>query len=229
MSLQDIQKLVNRGEGENIEFKRKVAHPEKIIREIVAFANTRGGDLLIGVDDNGNIPGIRYADEEIFALENAIRRWCRPRIEYDVEVIQLSEKKSVVHFKIRESERKPHYVLNESPPSRPQHEPKKKPVKRHKGKAYVRFEDKSLQASPEVWKILKRGRRQKDIQFTFGEKEKLLMQYLENHRYITLSEFAELAGLPRFRASHTLVLLVLANVLKVIPREKEDVFMLNFS
>jgi hypothetical protein len=229
MSLQDIHKLVKQGEGEHIEFKRKVAHPEKIIREIVAFANTKGGDLLIGVDDDGNIPGIRYADEEIFALENAIRRWCRPKIEYHVEVVQLSEKKSVVHYKIRESERKPHYVLNDQAKPPPPAERKKKPPRRHKGKAYVRFEDKSLQASPEVWKILKRGRRQKDIQFTFGEKEKLLMQYLEQHHSITLSEFAEFAHLPRFRASQTLVLLVLANVLKVIPREKEDVFMLNFS
>ncbi len=227
MSMQEIQDLVKRGEGENIEFKRKVAHPEKIIREIVAFANTKGGNLLIGVDDNGTIPGIRFADEEIFVLEKAIQRWCRPRIDYEVEVVQINHRKSVVLYKIKESEKKPHYVLNQQ---------EKTPAKQgsknfrgHKGKAYVRYEDKSLQASPEVWKILKRGRRQKDIQFTFGEKEKLLMEYLESHRQITLTQFAELAQLPRFRASQTLVLLVLANVLRIIPKEKEDVFMLNFS
>jgi len=221
----EIQKLVSRGEGERIEFKRKVAHPEKIIREIVAFANTSGGNLLIGVDDNGTIPGIRFADEEIFVLEKAIHQWCRPQLDYEVEVVQLNEKKSVVHYRIHESERKPHYVLNTPPKLSPKLQ--KKP--RHKGKAYVRYEDKSLQASPEVWKILKRGRRQKDIQFTFGEKEKLLMEYLEQNRKITLAQFANLARLSRFRASQTLVLLVLANVLQVIPQEKEDIFMINFS
>jgi len=226
MSMQEIQHLVSKGEGEYIEFKRKVSHPEKIIREIVAFANTKGGDLLIGVDDNGSIPGIRFADEEIFVLEKAIQKWCRPRLDYDVEVVQINQKKSVVRYKIRESEKKPHYVLN-SPNTTTA--PRRTKGRGHKGKAYVRYEDKSLQASPEVWKILKRGRRQKDIQFTFGEKEKLLMEYLEQHKRITLSRFAELAQLPRFRASHTLVLLVLANVLRIIPQEKEDIFMLNFS
>ena len=226
MSMQEIQNLVSKGEGENIEFKRKVAHPEKIIREIVAFANTKGGNLLIGVDDNGSIPGIKFADEEIFVLEKAIQQWCRPKIDYDVEVVQINQKKSVVHYRVKESEKKPHYVLNHPKPPAPRQRKKRRG---HKGKAYVRYEDKSLQASPEVWKILRRGRRQKDIQFTFGEKEKLLMEYLEQNKQITLSQFAELAQLPRFRASHTLVLLVLANVLRIIPKEKEDVFMLNFS
>ena len=83
MSLQEIHRLVEQGEGENIEFKRKVAHPDKIVREIVAFANTTGGHLLIGVDDDGSIPGIKFADEEIFVLERAIQRWCRPKIDYD--------------------------------------------------------------------------------------------------------------------------------------------------
>lgn len=227
MSMQEIQNLVSKGEGKNVEFKRKVAHPEKIIREIVAFANTKGGNLLIGVDDNGTIPGIRFADEEIFVLEKAIDKWCRPKIDYEVEVVQINQKKSVVHYRVKESEKKPHYVLNQSFSSAAP--PPRKKRRGHKGKAYVRYEDKSLQASPEVWKILKRGRRQKDIQFTFGEKEKLLMEYLENHKQITLSQFTELAQLPRFRASHTLVLLVLANVLRIIPKEKEDVFMLNYS
>jgi predicted HTH transcriptional regulator len=226
--MQEIQQLVSKGEGEYIEFKRKVAHPEKIIREIVAFANTKGGNLLIGVDDNGSIPGIKFADEEIFVLEKAIQQWCRPKIDYEVEVVQINQKKSVVHYRVKESEKKPHYVLNQERQASPPRRSNKK-YRRHKGKAYVRYEDKSLQASPEVWKILKRGRRQKDIQFTFGEKEKLLMEYLEKHQRITLSQFTELAQLPRFRASHTLVLLVLANVLRVIPQEKEDVFMLKFS
>jgi len=227
MSMQEIQNLVSRGEGEYIEFKRKVAHPEKIVREIVAFANTRGGNLLIGVDDNGNIPGIKFAEEEIFVLDKAIKKWCRPYIDYEVEVVQINGKKSVILYKVKESKNKPHYVINTE--EKVYSASRKNKFRRHKGRAYVRFEDKSLQASPEVWKILKRSRRQRDIQFTFGEKEKLLMEYLEDHQQITLSQFSELAQLPRFRASQTLVLLVLANVLRIIPKEKEDVFMLNFS
>lgn len=230
MSLQKIRRLVSQGEGETIEFKRKVVHPEKIIREIVAFANTKGGNLLIGVDDNGTIPGLKFADEEIFLLENAIRKWCRPWIDYEIEVIPISARKAVVCYEIRESDRKPHYILEGVSPSPPRLLQKKgKPRRRHRGRAYVRYQDKSLQASREVWQILRREKKQKDVKFTFGDKEKLLMEYLDKHQEITVSQFASLADLPHRIASQTLVLLVLANVLKVIPKEKEDAFVLKFS
>ena len=223
MSRQEIERMVRQGEGERIEFKRKVAHPDKIIREIVAFANTKGGNLLIGVDDNGTIPGVRSAEEELYLLEKAIRQWCRPTIDYDINVVPISGRTSVIHYKIHEGQRKPHYVLQGAFPSSPGSPPGKK---KHKGRAYVRYQDQSLQASSEVWQILRRSRQDKDIKFQFGEKEKLLMTYLEEHSHITVAQFAQLIQQSRYRASRTLILLVLANVLRVVPREKEDWFML---
>ena len=215
--------MVRQGEGEQIEFKRKAAHPDKIVREIVAFANTKGGNLLIGVDDNGSIPGIRSAEEELYVLEKAIQRWCRPTIDYEINVVPISGRTSVIHYKIHEGQRKPHYVLQEAFPVSPTALSGKK---KHKGRAYVRYQDQSLQASSEVWQILRRSRQAKDIKFHFGEKEKKLMAYLEEHPHITVAQFAQLIQQSRYRASRTLILLVLANVLRVIPREKEDVFVL---
>ena len=55
-----------------IEFKKKAAYPEKIVREIVALANTEGGVLLLGVDDDGTVSGQRFIEEEIFVMEKAI-------------------------------------------------------------------------------------------------------------------------------------------------------------
>lgn len=214
--------MVRQGEGERIEFKRKVAHPDKIIREIVAFANTKGGNLLIGVDDNGTIPGIRSAEEELYSLEKAIRQWCRPSIDYEINVVPISGRSSVIHYRIHEGQRKPHYVLQGAFPASQTSPGKKK----HKGRAYVRYQDQSLQASSEVWQILRRSRQDKDIKFHFGDKEKALMTYLEEHPHITVAQFAKLIQQSRYRASRTLVLLVLANVLRVIPREKEDIFIL---
>ncbi|MEO0333532.1 MAG: ATP-binding protein, partial [Bacteroidota bacterium] len=198
--------------------------------------NTNGGNLLIGVDDDGSIPGIKFAEEEIFALEQAIQRWCRPHIDYQYEVVPLNQKRAVVNYTIAESPRKPHLVLNsalkfsENSKSGIQHHTEKKAVKpQRKGTAYVRYQDQSLQASTEMWQILKQGRRNRDIRFTYGDKERLLMQYLEQHRKITLREFSTFAQLPRRVASRTLVRLVLANVLTIVPKEKEDVFIRNFS
>ena len=54
-----------------------------------------------------------------------------------------------------------------------------------------------------------------------------MMKYLEEHEYITVSVYGEVAGIAPKTASRTLVLLVLANVLKVMADEKADRFSLN--
>jgi hypothetical protein len=52
------------------------------------------------------------------------------------------------------------------------------------------------------------------------------MKFLGEHETITLNEFKKVARLSYFSASRTLILLVLANVLEIIPQEKEDIFRL---
>ena len=93
---------------------------------------------------------------------------------------------------------------------------------------FVRVDDKSIKASRELKEIIKRKRIGKDIHFRYGEHEKFLMKYLEENKFITLKEFVRISGMNRFYASHKLVLLVLANVLRIIPRENEDRYTLAF-
>ncbi|MDN5204093.1 ATP-binding protein [Fulvivirgaceae bacterium BMA10] len=208
MTLKEVQVLASQGEHETLEFKRKVAHPEKIVREVVAFANTKGGKLLIGIDDNGSVPGLKFAREDQFSLNKAIKKLCKPSIKYNSEIVPISAKRAVISYEIFESEKKPHYVIEDT-------------ITR-KGKAYVRVEDKSLQASKEVREILKRGKRTKGVKFHFGRKEKLLMEHLDKNTSITIKEFQHIASLPKYIASKTLIQLVLANVLSVKAEEGED-------
>ena len=64
MELQELEDLVHKGEGQLLEFKLKASFPEKIVKEMVAFANSNGGQLLVGVDDDGRIAGLKFAEEE---------------------------------------------------------------------------------------------------------------------------------------------------------------------
>ncbi|SFA93085.1 AlbA family DNA-binding domain-containing protein [Algoriphagus aquimarinus] len=212
MTLQDVKVLAAKGEGLRIEFKKKATFPEKIVRELIAFANTSGGDLLIGVDDDGTVSGQRYIEEEIFVMEKAINELIFPRLEYQLYSLKLNEKKGVAVFKVPVSMERPHYL-------------KEKDRKR----AYIRVADRSVQASKEVWEILRRGKTPRDMVFTYGRKEELLMKALGESDKITLNEFSKLANLPRFLASKTLVRLVLANVLLIHPQESEDLFTLKDS
>lgn len=209
MTLQDVKALAAKGEGLKIEFKKKAAYPEKIVREFIALANTAGGDLLIGVDDDGTVSGQRFIEEEVFVMEKAIREFIFPPLDYQVFKLKLNEKKGVAVFKIPISAFRPHYMKEQE-----------------KKQAFIRVADRSVQASREVWEILRRGRIPKDTVFTYGRKEEILMKSLEETGKITLKEFSKVANLPRFMASKTLVKLVLANVLQIHPQESEDYFTL---
>lgn len=209
MTLQEIRILASKGEGLKIEFKKKAAHPEKIVREVIALANTAGGNLLIGVDDDGTVSGQRFIEEEIFVMEKAIQELIFPALEYEVFSTKLSEKKGVAIFKIPISSDRPHYLKE-----------------KERKQSFIRVADRSIQASREVWEVLRRGKNQRDTVFTYSWKEELLMKAIEETGRITLKEYAKLAKLPKFIASKTLVRLVLANVLQIHPQEGDDFFTL---
>lgn len=200
----DLQRLVALGEGKRLEFKRKAAFPEKVVREMIAFANTEGGTVLIGVDDSGAIPGLKHPDDESHVIRTALSR-CRPALQFSEQSIPIGNKRTVLRYDIPESKRKMHYLI-------------------HNGarNAFVRVGDQSIRASREIREILTRSRRHRDIRFQYGEHERLLMQYLEENEVITVQEFMTLGELSRARASRKLILLVLARVLTVTPHEKGD-------
>jgi len=221
MTISDVRYLVSGGESHTVEFKRKATHPEKIIREMVAFANSDGGHVFIGVDDDGSIPGLKHPEDEVYVLEAALNLYTRPKVDYSWEIVPVTEDLSVVSFFIPSSDRSPHFVLEKQVKqlqSNGHHQQNNNRIK----KAFVRAEDKSVQASREMKEIIRRKRKGKSVRFHYGDKEKLLFKYLEEHGTITLPEFADLAGISKYGASRTLILLVLANVIRIIPTEKGD-------
>lgn len=72
--------------------------------------------------------------------------------------------------------------------------------------------------------IIRRSKKKRDVRFTFGESEKNLLQQLEQIPHITLAQYMKFSGLNRFKASRKLILLVLANVLKITASEKGDLY-----
>jgi predicted HTH transcriptional regulator len=208
MDLLQLKKLTAQGEGLHLEFKKKANFPEKIAKELVAFANTDGGLLLLGVDDDGTVSGTRDIEGEVFVMEETIEKLIKPRLMYQAQVIKINDKKGLAIFEIPKSEKRPLYLRN-APQTK-------------EGKAYVRNGDQSLQASKEMCEILRRRCRKKDIQFTFGEKEQMLMKLLDERQYTTLLDFSKAAKISKFVASRTLIRLVLANVLDILPKEGED-------
>ena len=74
-----VYEMIKRGEGQHLDFKLRIKSPSKISRTLVAFANSEGGRLLVGVSDGGEIIGIDEAQEK-HVLIKAAREFCDPAI-----------------------------------------------------------------------------------------------------------------------------------------------------
>lgn len=201
--------LIKRGEGQFVEFKKKANHPEKIVKEVVAFANSGGGNLFVGVDDDGHISGLKFPEDEEFVLSKAIQELCRPAVSFQVNQLEIRDAE-ILHYSISEGLEKPYFSFLD---------------KGHRyGKSFIRVKDHSIQASYEVRQILKRSNRNQPP-IVFEEKTKELFDYFKNHKGITLNQYMELSGLDKKLASNKLIDLALSGALKIEPKEGGDVFL----
>ena len=208
--VRELKKLISLGESSSLEFKRKASYPDKIVREMIAFANAQGGTLLVGISDDGQVAGLKHPEDESYVIQQSLQK-CSPRLPVTETFIPVGDGRHVIQYHIAESNHKPHYFMGGE-----------------RREAYIRVNDQSIKASREVREIARRSQLKKDIRFHYGEHEKILMHYLDINPAITLKEFMKVSGLKKFYASKKLVLLVLANVLTITPHEKGDLFSLAF-
>lgn len=212
LSNSDLKSLVRIGEGYHIEFKRRVSTPNRIAREAIAFANTWGGTILIGVGDDGALLGVKDVDEELYDLERGLTLFSKPAISYTCRTVTVGPKREVIVIDIPESTRKPHFLHNGAV----EHE------------AFIRIDDQTVAASDEVIALMASEKDPVGARFEFGETELLLLRFLEEYHHITLPQFARLADIPPAEASNILVMLTRANILRVQPSEKEDIFVFHY-
>ncbi len=106
-----ILELIQQGEHQQLDFKFQISDSKKIARSLVAFANTDGGRLLIGVKDNGRIAGVR-SEEEFHMIEAAAQLYSKPPVSYEHQQWQI-EGKTVLEIMVHPSDQKPHFALNE--------------------------------------------------------------------------------------------------------------------
>ena len=81
----DIHEILSRGENDQIEFKVEVSSKQdEFLETLVAFANTRGGTVFVGVNDNGKVVGI-YDQKFDELVQNLVRGRCEPSPDISIE------------------------------------------------------------------------------------------------------------------------------------------------
>ncbi|MEQ9266474.1 MAG: ATP-binding protein [Balneolaceae bacterium] len=209
MTKQDLKNLIATGESSFLEFKHKVSTPEKIAKEIAAFANTKGGTILIGVGDNGELVGTESYMEEEFWLSQAAKEICIPAVSIKIELLNIGSR-DILIVEVPEVDKKPVYV-------------KGKEIRT----VYVRQKDESLVASDEMVEVLKMGSSEEGVTFEFGENEQLLFRFLNEYGEITVERFSIIINKTTHSSAKILVNLVSAGVLDLF--EKDGVAHYTFS
>ena len=184
-----LMDLIDEGEHQKLDFKYRIDSSQKISRTLSAFANTDGGKLLIGVKDNGRIAGVD-PEEEYFMIEGAASVYCKPEVGFTASVYQF-EDRLVLEIDVPKSAQSPHYAKDTD----------------DRWLAYIRQDDENFVANRVILRYLKNKKpgTRKNL-LNYGAEERLLFDYLAEHRDISLSKFAKLAAIPIYEAEKTLAL-----------------------
>ena len=189
-------------ESENVEYNSQML--EDLYKEVIAFANTDGGVIYIGIDDQGNLTGIDDVDETYTRLTNGIRDAIQPDVTMFVRYVLQDNK--VIRIEVGEGSYKPYYLKAKG----------LKPTG-----VYVRQGDSSVQASPDQTRRMIKDSdgdvfeemRTMEQELTFEEAEKAFERYgveFSEDKYIALGlrnlhddQYTNLALLLSDQCQHT--------------------------
>lgn len=114
-----VLELARGGEGREVEFKRGLPGPAKTARTLVAFANTRGGVLLVGVTDHGRPYGVRQPRRVVSALRDYARERAEPPVPLHVQAVRVEDPSGapeplwIVACSVPLSPERPHELVHE--------------------------------------------------------------------------------------------------------------------
>ena len=201
-----IYNLIDQGEHQKLDFKFAVIDSRKIARTLVAFSNSEGGRLLIGVKDNGKIAGIK-SEEEYHMLEGAAKLYCKPEIKMDFKSWQI-EGKTILEVEVSEGKQKPYYMLEEN----------------GKWMAWFRQDDENHLANPVLLQVWKNQNKEKGVLLKFSKKEEFLLTYLTEIEEISLDEFCKIAAINRRKAGNIISKLISLGMIDFKFRDGEFVY-----
>jgi predicted HTH transcriptional regulator len=190
-----IKILIAQGEHQQLDFKFEISDAKKIARSLVAFANTDGGRLLVGVKDNGVIAGVR-SDEEVYMIETAAHIYCKPQVDFIVETHRV-DGRMVLEVIVEKSIMRPHLA----------------PGKENKWTAYLRVADENIVANNVIQKVWKRLMNPDGVYLKYTDAEKLLLTYIEQYGAVSFSKACRVAQVSKNKTENMLANLIAIGIL----------------
>ncbi|WP_352420873.1 RNA-binding domain-containing protein [Proteiniborus sp.] len=103
--------MLNLRETEKIEFKRELN--ESVKKELIAFANTDGGKIYIGIDDDGKVIGLSNAKQDLEAISSIIRDSIKPDLTLHTAIyIRTIEGKEILEIIVSKGTKQPYHLVS---------------------------------------------------------------------------------------------------------------------
>lgn len=112
MTADELRALLARGEGARLEWKRVLPRPDRAARTLAAFANGKGGLLVVGITDAGRVHGVHDAEAVMRALVAVGRTWVEPPLELLPRAITI-DGPTIVACPVPASRARPHAAVRE--------------------------------------------------------------------------------------------------------------------
>ncbi|WP_321287327.1 ATP-binding protein [uncultured Sunxiuqinia sp.] len=201
-----LSKLILEGEHQQQDFKYCISDSKKIAKSLVAFANTDGGRLLIGVKDNGNITGVR-SEEEYYMVESAAKIYSKPEIDFTTQQ-HFIDGKTVLEAIIKSSKNKPHFAKNDD----------------GRWIAYYRKDDENKLANRIMIEVWKKEKRKDGIFLNYSNSEQFLLDYLDKNETISQSAFTRKAQISYREAERIISDFIVLGILEIRTPEKKIIY-----
>ncbi|MBB6003911.1 helix-turn-helix domain-containing protein [Arcicella rosea] len=209
MTEKQLFEILKQKESTTLEYKSRIDSPYKIARTLAAFANTSGGQLIVGVNDDKSIKGCSEI-EEMTKIIHAANELVVPPIDIIYSSVKVEGKHNILIINIKEAESKPHETLDEQ----------------QNRSVYVRANDETTPVTKEMSQVMIKAEKDIDKQMLEQPNVKYLITYLKKNTKITAKEYAKLVNISAYRATKLLEALTYASILLMLSRQKPTQFVL---
>ena len=103
----ELKERILKGEDLHTEFKESLMDNEDIAKSIVCFANTDGGQIVVGVNDNGEIVGVENIDEHIRGIDGVVYNRYEPPVTIIQETLSI-ENKTILIINVLKGDQRPY-------------------------------------------------------------------------------------------------------------------------
>ena len=102
-----LHEIIKSGEGKHVEFKSKLNNIEPFVSSVISFANSDGGRIFVGVNDYGEIIGLKKSEDIISKISNWVSQYCDPRIEVNT---YFSKELGILVVEVPVGDNKPYFL-----------------------------------------------------------------------------------------------------------------------